>query len=55
MAHRVGNTNSFGGPPPSTWTSRHEESWRDSVGGYSTVPAGRTLDVAAGILDRLGY
>ncbi|MEN3612134.1 alpha-N-acetylglucosaminidase TIM-barrel domain-containing protein [Plantactinospora sp. ZYX-F-223] len=33
----------------------HEESWRGCTGGYSTVPEGRTLDVAARILDRLGY
>jgi alpha-N-acetylglucosaminidase len=33
----------------------HEESWRGSTGGYSTAPEGRTLDVAARILDRLGY
>ncbi|GAA1567049.1 alpha-N-acetylglucosaminidase [Dactylosporangium maewongense] len=33
----------------------HEEAWRRAVGGYSAVPEGDTLDVAARILDRLGY
>jgi alpha-N-acetylglucosaminidase len=33
----------------------HEESWRNSLGGYSTEPDGNTRDVAARILDRLGH
>ncbi|MEO3925896.1 alpha-N-acetylglucosaminidase TIM-barrel domain-containing protein [Micromonosporaceae bacterium B7E4] len=33
----------------------HEESWRNSLGGYSAEPVGNTRDVAARILDRLGH